>query len=53
MAAMAGALGVKLTKRDVYALNVRGRRAKPSDIGRACRIVLAAASIAAMLVDVA
>jgi adenosylcobinamide-phosphate synthase len=52
MAAMAGALGVKLTKRDVYSLNVSGRRAKPADIGRACRIVLAASSIAAMLVDV-
>ncbi len=52
MAAMAGALGVKLTKRDAYALNTKGRRAKPADIGRACRIVLAASSIAALLVDV-
>jgi adenosylcobinamide-phosphate synthase len=51
MAAMAGALGVRLTKRGVYTLNAEGRRARPADIGRACRIVLGAASAATLAVD--
>ena len=51
MAAMAGALGVRLTKRDHYVLNERGRNPYPSDIGRACRIVAAASAMAALLVD--
>jgi len=52
MSAMAGALGVRLTKRDVYSLNTPARRARPSDIGRACRIALAVSSLSALLVDV-
>jgi adenosylcobinamide-phosphate synthase len=51
MAAMAGALGVRLTKRGVYSLNASGRRARPSDIGRSCRIATAAASLAALAAD--
>jgi adenosylcobinamide-phosphate synthase len=52
MSAMAGALGVRLTKRELYALNIPARRPRPSDIGRACRIALAVSSISALLVDV-
>jgi adenosylcobinamide-phosphate synthase len=52
MSAMAGALGVRLTKRELYALNIPARRPRPSDIGRACRIALAVSSLSALLVDV-
>jgi adenosylcobinamide-phosphate synthase len=51
MAAMAGALGVRLTKRDCYVLNPHGRDPVASDIGRGCRIVGAAAVLSAILVD--
>lgn len=51
MAAMAGALGVHLTKRGHYSLNDRGRPARAVDIGRACRIVVAAATLAALATD--
>ncbi|MDB4875969.1 MAG: cobD [Gemmatimonadetes bacterium] len=51
MAAMAGALGVRLTKRGQYALNLAGREPRPNDIARACRIVGGAALLAAISVD--
>jgi adenosylcobinamide-phosphate synthase len=51
MAAMAGALGLHLTKRGHYSLNDLGRPARPADIGRACRIVLASAALAALAAD--
>jgi len=53
MAAMAGALGVHLTKRDHYSLNDPGRQPRPSDIGRACRIAVAGAVVAALATDLA
>ena len=53
MAAMAGALGVRLTKRDVYSLNDSGRPPTERDIVRARRVVLAAAALSAVLADVA
>jgi adenosylcobinamide-phosphate synthase len=52
MAAMAGALGVRLTKRRHYTLNSFGRAPRPEDIGRCCGIALAAATIAAVTCDV-
>jgi adenosylcobinamide-phosphate synthase len=52
MAAMAGALGLRLTKRKHYELNDRGREPRPSDIGRACRIAAVAAIVTAVAVDV-
>lgn len=51
MAAMAGALGVRLTKRSCYALNAEGRDPAAADIGRSCRIVALSAVLAAALVD--
>ena len=51
MAAMAGALGVRLTKRGHYVLNRHGREPRPRDIARACRIVAAAATLSAVIVD--
>jgi adenosylcobinamide-phosphate synthase len=51
MAAMAGALGVRLTKRGHYVLNERGRDPRPRDIARACRIVTVAAALSAVMVD--
>jgi adenosylcobinamide-phosphate synthase len=51
MAAMAGALGVRLTKRGHYRLNDGGREPQPRDIGRSCRIALAAAATAVILAD--
>lgn len=51
MSAMAGALGVCLTKRDHYALNVGGRPPLPADVTRSCRIVVAASLLTALLVD--
>jgi adenosylcobinamide-phosphate synthase len=51
MAAMAGALGVHLTKRDHYSLNDGGRSPIHADIGRACRIAMTAAVAAALAVD--
>lgn len=52
MAAMAGALGVSLTKRGQYALNRRGRAPAAADITRSCRIALAASLLTAILVDI-
>lgn len=52
MAAMAGALGVRLTKRGHYALNVHARRPTPRDIDRCCVIAGAAGGLAAILADV-
>jgi adenosylcobinamide-phosphate synthase len=49
MAAMAGALGVVLRKRGVYTLNAGGREPVAADIGRARRIVAAAAGLAVLL----
>ena len=43
MAAMAGALGVTLSKRGAYTLNASGRRATVEDIRRACDIANTAA----------
>ncbi|MEP6493118.1 MAG: adenosylcobinamide-phosphate synthase CbiB [bacterium] len=51
MAAMAGALGVRLSKRGAYVLNAHARHPRPSDISRACRIVAAAAALSAIVVD--
>jgi adenosylcobinamide-phosphate synthase len=51
MAAMAGALGVRLTKRGVYSLNDDAREPAASDIARACRIAVAASIAAALLID--
>jgi len=46
MAAMAGALGVRLTKRGVYALHDAGREPEARDVARARRIVAAGSVIA-------
>jgi adenosylcobinamide-phosphate synthase len=51
MAAMAGALGVRLVKRDCYALNSAGRDPRAADIGRARRIVISAATLSAAMID--
>ena len=51
MAAMAGALGVRLTKGSHYELNADGRDPAAADIGRSCRIVALSAVLAAALVD--
>lgn len=51
MAAMAGALNVRLTKRGHYALHSRARDARPADIARCCSIVFAASGLAAVTVD--
>lgn len=48
MAAMAGALGVRLTKRGAYALNAAGRDPGPADLRRARRIVAGAGVLAAL-----
>jgi adenosylcobinamide-phosphate synthase len=45
MAAMAGALGVRLSKRGAYTLNESGRAAEVEDITRALRIVAAACAL--------
>lgn len=50
MAAMAGALGVRLTKRGAYELGAGGRAPQAEDIGRAVRLARAAAMLAAMKV---
>ena len=47
MAAMAGALGVMLTKRGAYTLGAGGRDPEPRDIVRAVRIARVAASLVA------
>ena len=47
MAAMAGALGVVLTKRDAYTLGAPGRDPEPRDIVRAIHIARVAASLVA------
>lgn len=52
MAAMAGALGVRLTKRDVYVLNAPARAPRAADIARASRIVAGAAVLAALSMDI-
>lgn len=46
MAAMAGALGVTLTKRGAYTLGAPGRAPEAADIGRAIRLARAAAILA-------
>jgi adenosylcobinamide-phosphate synthase len=46
MAAMAGTLGVVLRKRGVYTLNADGREPEAADIGRARRVLVAAAALA-------
>lgn len=51
MAAMAGALGVTLTKRGDYVLNRCGRAPAAHDIGRSCRIAMAASLLGATLFD--
>ena len=51
MAAMAGALGVRLTKRAHYALNDDAREPRARDIGRCCAIAAAASCLAATLAD--
>ncbi len=49
MAPMAGALGVRLTKRGVYVLNAGSREPGPDDLARARRIVALAGILAALL----
>lgn len=49
MAAMAGALGVRLTKRGAYALNDAGRDPDAADLRRARRLVAAAGALAGVL----
>jgi adenosylcobinamide-phosphate synthase len=51
MAAMAGALEVRLQKRGVYVLNVQGRLPGAGDLRRARRIVAGAGLLAAALVQ--
>lgn len=51
MAAMAGALNIRLTKRGHYALHSRARPPLPTDIGRCCSIVLVASGLAAAAMD--
>ncbi len=53
MAAMAGALGVNLVKRDHYSLNAGARAPVAADIARSCRIATAAALLSVALVEVA
>lgn len=49
MASMAGALGVRLTKRDAYVLNAGGREPGADDLAQARRIVALGGALAAML----
>lgn len=49
MAAMAGALGVRLSKRNTYLLNPAGRVPTAADLRRACTIVASAGLAAALL----
>jgi adenosylcobinamide-phosphate synthase len=51
MSAMAGALGVRLSKRGQYELNRRGRDPQPEDIRRCGQIALCAGTIATLLVE--
>jgi adenosylcobinamide-phosphate synthase len=51
MATMAGALGVRLEKRDLYVLNAEGRDPVAHDITRARRMVLAASLAAVLCVE--
>jgi len=51
MAAMAGALDVRLAKHNQYVLNAGARAPRASDIRRARHIVLVAAGLAALAVD--
>lgn len=53
MAAMAGALGVRLEKRGHYKLNGQARAPRASDIRRAKRIALSAGVLAAIAADLA
>jgi len=46
MAAMAGALGVRLEKRGAHVLNARGAAPAAADVGRAVRIARAASVVA-------
>lgn len=50
MAAMAGALGVRLSKRGVYRLHERGRPPDCADLARARRIIVTAAVLATAVV---
>jgi adenosylcobinamide-phosphate synthase len=49
MAAMAGALDIRLTKRGAYVLNAMGREPGPDDLAHARRIVALAGMLAAMI----
>ena len=51
MASVAGALGVRLTKRDTYDLNATGRAPNAGDIARTRRIVAGAAAGAVALIE--
>ncbi|MEP6622743.1 MAG: adenosylcobinamide-phosphate synthase CbiB, partial [bacterium] len=51
MAAMAGALGVRLEKRGVYVLGDHLREPRPSDIGRARKLVTVVTALATLAVD--
>jgi adenosylcobinamide-phosphate synthase len=53
MAAMAGALGVRLEKVDHYVLNRNARAPVPRDIRRARKIVLIASGLATLLAEIA
>lgn len=53
MAAAAGALGVRLTKRGAYELNPGGREPDHRDLARARALVAAAGGLAALLVEAA
>jgi adenosylcobinamide-phosphate synthase len=49
IAAMAGALGVRLEKRGVYVVNPEGRPPGPGDVRRACRLALLVAAAYTLL----
>jgi adenosylcobinamide-phosphate synthase len=49
MSAMAGALGVRLTKRNTYVLNAAGREPNASDIRRACAVTTVACALAVIV----
>lgn len=51
MAAMAGALGVSLTKRNHYVLNSGARVPAAADIGRSCKIAMTASLLAVALME--
>jgi adenosylcobinamide-phosphate synthase len=53
MAAIAGALGVRLEKSGHYCLNPDGRPPVPNDIRRASRVVLVALAVGASIISIA